>query len=74
MNEFPVKSKPSKALSDHHSATYTYHPNGKLKSETWRTNHNVLHRLDGPAIQEWDEEGKLIGHAFYFNGALQSFS
>tara|TARA_R110002033_G_scaffold133385_1_gene173392 strand:+ start:333 stop:554 length:222 start_codon:yes stop_codon:yes gene_type:complete len=73
MNEFPVKSKPSKALSDNHTFTYTYHPNGQLKSETWRTNH-VLHKLNGPAIQEWNEEGKLIGQAWYFNGVLQSFS
>ena len=72
MSEFAVKSKPSKALSDHY-ATYTYHPNGQLKSETWRTKNGVLHKYDGPAIQEWNEEGILIEKAFYFNGALQSF-
>ena len=73
MSEFSVKSKPSKALSADHYATYTYHPNGQLKSETWRTKDGVLHKYDGPAIQEWNEEGILIEKAFYFNGALQSF-
>ena len=77
MSDFPVKSKPSKALSDHcakfNYATHTYHLNGQLKSETWRTKYGVLHKKNGPAIQEWNEEGKLIHQAFYFNGTLQSF-
>lgn len=36
-----------------------WHKNGQLKQEVWILDED-LHRLDGPAVQEWDENGNLL--------------
>ncbi len=43
------------------------HPNGKVKSITYKVN-GLWHRDDGPAYQQWNDAGGLIKEEWWQNG------
>lgn len=49
----------------------TSHTNGQLKTQEWfafvKADY-VLHRVDGPAYQRWDESGKLVESTYSYRG------
>jgi antitoxin component YwqK of YwqJK toxin-antitoxin module len=45
------------------------HPNGRVKSITYRVN-GRRHRDNGPAYQKWNDAGELIREDWHQNGRL----
>lgn len=43
-----------------------FHPNGKIRSRCWVVLGN-FHRIDGPAIIEWNESGRVVRSSWYYN-------
>ena len=43
-----------------------YYDNGKLATMSFFMN-GLKHRIDGPAFQKWDEDGKLYKEDYYLD-------
>ena len=46
----------------------TYFKNGQIRTECWRTEDGVWHRIDGPAHRWWYKNGQLHLEDWYING------
>jgi len=49
----------------------TFWSNGQRQSRVFRL-HDALHNADGPAWEEWDNQGHLLVQVFYTNGEWMS--
>ncbi len=47
--------------------SYTYHPNGNIKTEEWKLN-GKYHNPNGPAVKTWDDNNQLIRESYWING------
>lgn len=49
----------------------SYYSNGQIRSERWINKEAmVLHRLDGPAVRYWFEDGRARSEEWWVNGQL----